>query len=38
MQLIRYTIYIIAMKEIRKGIQSLKRTRRGYTLDELFAD
>ena len=26
------------MKEIRRGIQSLKRTRRRYTLDELFAD
>jgi antitoxin YefM len=26
------------MKEIRRGIQSLKRMRRRYTLDELFAD
>ncbi len=26
------------MKEIRKGIQSLKRTKRRYTLDELFTD
>ena len=26
------------MKEIRKGIQALKRTRKRYTLDELFAD
>ena len=26
------------MKEIRRGIQALKRTRRRYTLDELFAD
>lgn len=26
------------MREIRKGIQSLKRTKKHYTLDELFAD
>ena len=26
------------MREIRKGIQSLKRTTKRYTLDELFAD
>lgn len=26
------------MREIRKGIQSLKRARKRYTLDELFAD
>ena len=26
------------MKEIRKGIQSLKRTKKRYTLDELFTD
>jgi prevent-host-death family protein len=26
------------MKEIRKGIQSLKRAKKRYTLDELFAD
>ncbi len=26
------------MREIRKGIQSLKRTKKRYSLDELFAD
>ncbi len=26
------------MREIRKGIQSLKRAKKRYTLDELFAD
>jgi len=26
------------MKEIRKGIQSLQRTKKRYTLDELFTD
>jgi hypothetical protein len=26
------------MREIRKGIQSLKRARKRYTLDELFTD
>jgi len=26
------------MKEIRKGIQSLKRAKKRYTLDEFFAD
>jgi PHD/YefM family antitoxin component YafN of YafNO toxin-antitoxin module len=26
------------MREIRKGIQSLKRTKKHYTLHELFAD
>ena len=26
------------MREIRKGIDSLKRTKKRYTLDELFAD
>lgn len=26
------------MKEIREGIKSLKRTRKRYTLDELFSD
>ena len=26
------------MKEIRKGMQSLKRTKKHYTLDELFND
>lgn len=26
------------MKEIRKGIQELKRTRKRYTLDDLFTD
>jgi prevent-host-death family protein len=26
------------MKEIRKGIRSLKRTKRRYTLDQLFAE
>lgn len=26
------------MKEIRKGIQALKRTRKRYTLDEIFTD
>lgn len=26
------------MKEIRKGIQSLKRTKRRYTLNDLFTD
>jgi len=26
------------MKEIRKGILSLKRTKKRYTLDELFSD
>jgi prevent-host-death family protein len=26
------------MKEIRRGIQSLKRTKKRYTIDELFTD